>query len=74
VPLILVNAVGRGNCRRCSSGAAAERRELAALARVVRSRRTRPELITAATRIPPPASGPALRAWQRAGWRYHQDA
>jgi arsenite-transporting ATPase len=74
VPLIIVNAVGRGRCARCVKAAADERREIEALARLVGASRTGGALIVAGTRIPPPQSPSALRAWQRAGWRYHQDA
>ena len=74
VPLVIVNAVGRGRCGRCVNAAAVERREIAALRRMVAPSRSSRTLAAAVTRIPPPRSPSGLRAWQRTGWRYHQDA
>ena len=74
VPLVIVNAVGRGRCGRCVKAAAVERREIEALRRTVAPSHSRRALAAAATRIPSPQSPASLRAWQRTGWRYHQDA
>ena len=74
VPLVLLNAIGRGNCARCKAAAAAERREIAALAKAIRSRRGRTALALAPTHVPPPQSPAALREWHLDGWRYHQNA
>ena len=74
VPVIITNAVGRGTCTRCAKASAAERRELGAIERIAASSREPRALVVAAARIPPPHSPASLRAWQRSGWRYHQDA
>ncbi|MBA2258239.1 MAG: ArsA family ATPase [Acidobacteria bacterium] len=74
VPLVIANAVGRGTCTVCTKAAAAERREVAVLARITGAAGDGRALIVTAARVPPPQSAAALRAWQRTGWRYHQDA
>ena len=74
VPMVITNAVGRGTCTRCAKASAAERREIGALERIVNTSRKPRALIVTAARIPPPHSPASLRAWQRSGWRYHQDA
>ena len=74
VPMVITNAVGRGTCTRCAKASAAERREIGALERIVNTSQKPRALIVTAARIPPPHSPASLRAWQRSGWRYHQDA
>ncbi|HJR58681.1 MAG TPA: ArsA family ATPase [Vicinamibacterales bacterium] len=75
VPVVVVNAVGRGKCGRCEKSAAAERRELAAVRRTLAAGAGL-ELIVAGAEIPPPSGAPALRRWGDSAWRstpgYHQ--
>jgi arsenite-transporting ATPase len=75
VPVILVNAVGRGKCPRCRKAHAAQQRELAAI-RGAAAARSGLGVITAGVEIPPPAGAPALRRWGHTAWRstpgYHQ--
>jgi arsenite-transporting ATPase len=73
VPVVMFNAVGRGECSRCRRSASAERREVHALAAALRRSRSAPAIVTTTTVIPPPGSAAALTSWQRSGWRYHQD-
>jgi arsenite-transporting ATPase len=74
VPVVVVNAVGRGGCRRCLKVSAAERREIIAI-RTALTRQGRRIIVTGAE-IPPPAGAAALRRWGRTSWqsapRYHQ--
>lgn len=67
VPMVVVNAVGRGTCAACRNVAAAERKEIARLRRSTVS----PErpLVLAATEIPPPRGAVSLRRWRRTAWR-----
>lgn len=71
-PAVLVNAVGRGRCRRCAAESRAERREMRSLARSISRRR----IVVTPAQLPPPAGPASLRAWA-GGWRgtpgYHQD-
>ena len=71
-PAVLVNAVGRGRCRRCAAESRAERREMRTLARSISRRR----IVVTPAQLPPPAGPASLRAWA-GGWRgtpgYHQD-
>ena len=64
VPAVVVNALtlGAGRCPRCRAVAAAERRELAALRRVVRQRCA---IIQTPLSAPPPRGVKALDAWAR---------
>jgi len=75
VPVLVINAVGRGDCRRCARSRAAERRELAAIRRTLGARPGL-RLITAGTEIPPPSGAAALGRWGNSAWRstpgYHQ--
>jgi arsenite-transporting ATPase len=71
VPAVIVNALGRDRCVRCRRAAARERREIAALNRIVKAQTGR--LVLTATRIPPPRAGGVLLEWRRSGWRYHQN-
>jgi len=64
VAALVINTVGRGDCRRCVKAAAAQAREIRAL-----QRETRPPLtIVAPAQIPAPAGPASLRRW-RAAWR-----
>lgn len=67
VPVVVVNAVGRGTCAPCRKAAAAEQREIARLRRTTVSPQ-RP-LFLAATEIPPPRGAVSLRRWRRTAWR-----
>jgi arsenite-transporting ATPase len=71
VPAVVVNAVGRGSCRRCVRSARAERLEIARLSRV-----TKAHVILTGAALPPPHGVPGLRRWGRSAWRsarYHLD-
>ena len=72
VPAVIVNAVGRDRCGRCRRAAGRERREIAALDKIVSA--PKKSLILTAVRVPPPRTGGLLLEWRRSGWRYHQDA
>jgi arsenite/tail-anchored protein-transporting ATPase len=62
VPAVVVNAVGRGTCRRCQSEARIEQRHITGISREVQ----RPALIVIApAELPPPHGEPALRRWRR---------
>ena len=70
-PAVIVNAVGRGDCRRCAAGRMAERREIRSLARSA----ARARIILTPAQVPPPVGPASLRLWSE-GWRgtpgYHQ--
>jgi arsenite-transporting ATPase len=70
-PAVIVNAVGRGDCRRCVAGRRAEGREIRVLARSLAGR----QVIVTPAQVPPPVGPPSLRQWGK-GWRstpgYHQ--
>ena len=69
VPLVIVNAVGRGTCARCQAAAREERQQVRRMQRF-RSN-TRPGSIPVAiapAELPPPRGALALRKWQ-ATWR-----
>ena len=69
VPLILVNAVGRGTCARCRAGSVEEGRELKTLARRPLGANHAPaSLAIAPAEMPPPHGVRALRRWQ-SSWR-----
>ncbi len=69
VPLILVNAVGRGTCARCRAASVEEGRELKTLARLPRGANHAPaSLAIAPAEMPPPHGVRALRRWQ-SSWR-----
>ncbi len=65
VPLLIVNAVGRGTCVRCRAAARVQQRELERLARDLP--RTAP-VVLAPAELPPPHGVRALIRWQRT-WR-----
>jgi arsenite-transporting ATPase len=67
VPLILVNAVGRGTCARCRAATVQEARELKKLARLPLGSNHAPVAIAPAE-MPPPHGVRALRRWQ-SSWR-----
>ena len=60
VPVVIVNAVGRGTCRACRDEARAEEHEIAALRRELGNRRP---AILAPAELPPPRSPGRLRGW-----------
>jgi arsenite-transporting ATPase len=64
-PLVVVNAVGVGECRRCRRLETAARREIAALARAVRATADPPRIALAPARMPPPNGAAALGTWAR---------
>jgi len=65
VPAVVINAIGRGNCRACRDEATTEQREIAALrAHLPRGTQT----VLAPAELPPPHAPAALRAWQNS-WR-----
>jgi hypothetical protein len=59
---IIVNAVGRGTCRRCRAIARAQTAEIGRLARQPYA------IIEAPAEVPPPHGAAALRAWG-GSWR-----
>ena len=67
VPLVIVNAVGRGTCERCRAAARMQQLEVNRLARDLP--RTTPVGLAPAE-MPPPHGVRALVRWQRA-WRSH---
>ena len=62
-PAIIVNAVGRGTCDRCATGAREQNAELQALRRGVGARRGPVRLLTAPAMIPPPRGVEAVSDW-----------
>ncbi len=76
VPSIVVNAIGRGECRRCKRIKVAERRELEAIRKLI-AKRSSVRMIVAGLAIPPPSTPASLRRWGNSAWRstpgYHQD-
>jgi hypothetical protein len=69
VPLILVNAVGRGTCARCRAASDQEARELKKLARLRLGAKHAPVAIAVApAEMPPPYGVRGLRRWQTS-WR-----
>jgi arsenite-transporting ATPase len=73
---VVMNAVGRGDCRRCVAEGRAERREIAATSRTLA--RAGRVVILAGTELPPPSGAAALGRWGATSWRraprYHQGA
>jgi arsenite-transporting ATPase len=66
VPLVVVNATGRGTCARCRRAAAEERREMAELGRAVRGSGGRSRALAIAPgMLPPPHGAASLRGWVR---------
>ncbi len=62
VPAVVVNAVGRGTCRRCTSEARIERRHI----KKMKNQFPRHALtVIAPAEMPPPHGPPALRRWRR---------
>jgi arsenite-transporting ATPase len=68
VPVVVVNALGAGDCARCRRQRAAERREVARLRRALPGGRARAQLAAAPAWMPPPHGRAALAEWRRA-WR-----
>lgn len=71
VPAVIVNALGRGSCARCTIAARTERAETARIARLTPGR-----TIVTAVMLPPPHGVAGVRRWGRSAWRdaarYHQ--
>ena len=67
VPVIVINAVGRGTCRRCRTAVASERREIAALRRLAAGSRRDTVVVLAPAEVPPPHGPGELRRWS-VGW------
>jgi arsenite-transporting ATPase len=69
VPLLIVNAVGRGTCARCRAAAREEQQQVRRMQRF-RSNRPRASVpvAVAPAELPPPHGVPALRKWQ-SSWR-----
>jgi arsenite-transporting ATPase len=65
VPMVIVNAVGRGTCARCRAAAAVEQREITRLQRAM-PRQT--PIVVTPVELPPPHGPAALSRWQRR-WR-----
>jgi arsenite/tail-anchored protein-transporting ATPase len=68
VPVILVNAVGRGTCARCRASAGRETVEIAAARRTLIPASGRRTLGMAAASIPVPHGPASLLRWQRTAW------
>lgn len=62
VSTIIVNAAGRGRCRRCRAEAAVEGRHIA---RLKRDTPRAIQMVIAPAEMPPPSRAAALRRWQR---------
>ena len=68
-PLVLVNAVGTGTCRRCTADRAAQMKEMALLIRTLpRQRQHRRTVLVAPAEMPPPHGWRSLRRW-RSRWQ-----
>jgi arsenite-transporting ATPase len=72
IPVVVINAVGRGDCNRCVRIARAERAEIARILRL-----PAPRIALAGASLPPPLGVASVRRWARSAWRdaprYHQD-
>jgi arsenite-transporting ATPase len=68
VAVVVINAVGRGDCARCLKAARAQQREILATRRSATSKSV-PRVVLTAARIPPPRGQSALQEWARTGWR-----
>jgi arsenite-transporting ATPase len=66
VPALVVNAVGRGTCRRCRRAAAVERTEIARLRRAAAGAPA--AVVIAPVELPPPHGVRSLRRWAHT-WR-----
>ncbi len=64
-PVVIVNAAGAGDCRRCRRQRAAEAEEVARLRRELRARRLQTAIVVTPAWMPPPHGAAALRAWRR---------
>jgi hypothetical protein len=65
VPVVVVNAVGRGTCAACRRGAAEERREVALLQRALATAKLTAPIVVAPAEMPPPAGPLGLDRWSR---------
>jgi arsenite-transporting ATPase len=71
VPTVLINAVGRGTCRRCRSQTAIEQKHLKAMRRDI-PRAT--AMVIAPAEMPPPIAADTLRRWQHRWMLYRAGA
>jgi arsenite-transporting ATPase len=62
VPTVVVNAVGRGTCRRCRSEARIEQRHINAMRRGIPRRAS---IVIAPAELPPPQGATSLRRWAK---------
>jgi len=62
VPAVVVNAVGRGTCRRCQSEARIERRHITGIRKEIQRRAL---MVIAPAELPPPHGALTLRRWRR---------
>jgi arsenite/tail-anchored protein-transporting ATPase len=67
-PLVIVNAVGAGTCRRCRAERADQQREIAELLRIMR--RSRRAVLVAPAVLPPPHGAAALERWRETWTRF----
>lgn len=62
VPAVVVNAVGRGTCRRCQSEARIEQRHISGIRKEIPRHAL---MVIAPAELPPPHAPPGLRRWRR---------
>jgi anion-transporting ArsA/GET3 family ATPase len=62
VPAVVVNAVGRGTCRRCQSEARIEQRHITGMRKEIPRQAV---MVIAPAELPPPHGPDALRVWRR---------
>jgi anion-transporting ArsA/GET3 family ATPase len=71
MPVLVINAVGRGDCTRCIRIARAAGREVSRIRRL-----PAPRVAIAGGLVPPPLGVAGVRRWARSAWRdaprYHQ--
>jgi arsenite-transporting ATPase len=67
VPTVVINAVGRGTCRRCRSEARVEQRHIKAMSREIPGPAS---IVIAPAELPPPQGPTSLRRWAKR-WSIH---
>jgi arsenite-transporting ATPase len=65
VPVVVVNAAGRGTCAACRRGAAEERREVELLQRELATAKLTAPIVVAPAEMPPPVGLLGLDRWSR---------